>query len=159
MARTVELRCTLDCTAEAAWERVTTSALLDHITAPLIRFAPRGGPFPAQWQEGEYRAWMWLFGVVPIGWQTIVISFPPTDGATRFVRDNGYGPLIQRWDHWIEITPAQDASKTHYTDRVTVEAGFLTPLISAFAKVFYAHRQKRWRQLARTHFAALKQVG
>lgn len=153
---TVELSTTLACTPGEAWERVRTSALLLHVAAPLIRFTPKGGtPFPAIWQPGEYRAWMWLFGLVPIGWQAVVISEPAPDGAARFIRDNGYGPLIRGWDHWITIAPGEGGT-THYTDRVEVEAGLLTPLIVAFARVFYAHRQRRWRELARTRFAALK---
>lgn len=155
MAVTVELSTTLDCTPEEAWNRVRTSALLMHVAAPLIRFVPAGGkPFPAIWTPGEYRAWMWLFGVLPIGWQAVVISEPAAEGATRFIRDNGYGPLIRRWDHWITITPGEGGT-THYTDRVHIEAGLLTPLIVAFARLFYAHRQRRWRALAQSGFAAL----
>ena len=156
MAITVTLSTTLACTPDAAWERVQTSALLLHVAAPLIRFTPKGAAaFPERWQPGEYRAWMWLFGVLPIGWQAVVISEPPGDGATRFIRDNGYGPLIRRWDHWIAIAPGPGGT-THYTDRVEVAAGLLTPLIAGFARVFYAHRQRRWRALAASGFAALR---
>ncbi|WP_199797839.1 hypothetical protein [Porphyrobacter sp. HT-58-2] len=152
----VVLTTSLSCTPDEAWAKVKTSALLQHIAAPLIRFTPKGGKaFPAVWEPGEYRAWMWLFGVLPIGWQAVVISAPEPQGDTRFVRDNGYGPLISRWDHWIEISPGVNSTTT-YTDRVTIEAGPLTPLIAGFARLFYAHRQRRWRKLARTGFAALK---
>jgi hypothetical protein len=156
MSTTVTLSATLDCTPDEAWERVQTSALLMHVAAPLIRFTPQGGrPFPAIWTPGEYRAWMWLFGLLPIGWQAVVISHPEPDGDTRFVRDNGYGPLIRQWDHWIAIAPGANGT-THYTDRVEIEAGLLTPLIVAFARVFYAHRQRRWRALAGSGFSGLK---
>lgn len=154
MAKTVELSTTLECTPEEAWRHVRTSGLLMHIAAPLIRFTPKGKPLPSGWAPGEYRVWMWLFGLIPVGWQAVVISEPPPDGATRFIRDNGYGPLIRRWDHWIAITPRDDGT-THYVDRVDIDAGLFTPLIVAFARVFYAHRQRRWRKLARTGFAAL----
>ena len=151
----VTLTTTLACAPGEAWTKVRTSALLLHVAAPLIRFTPKGGKaFPALWEPGEYRAWMWLFGFMPVGWQAVVISEPAPQGETRFIRDNGYGPLIRRWDHWIEISPGPDGS-TIYTDRVAIEAGLLTPLIAAFARVFYAHRQRRWRQLAETGFAAL----
>lgn len=151
----VVLTTSLACTPDEAWARVKTSALLLHVAAPLIRFTPKGGKaFPAIWEPGEYRAWMWLFGVLPIGWQAVVISAPEPQSDTRFVRDNGYGPLIRRWDHWIEISPGANSTTT-YTDRVTIEAGLLTPLIAGFARLFYAHRQRRWRKLARTGFAAL----
>ncbi|WP_379553121.1 hypothetical protein [Qipengyuania sp. DGS5-3] len=165
MTRIVELTSTLDCTADEAWHHVGSSALLHHITHPLIRFVPtKATPFPERWTEGEYRAWMLLFGVIPIGWQAIRISFPDTDERgtstenTRYLRDNGYGPLIKRWDHWIEIAPEVDKTsgeKTRYTDRVYIEAGLLTPLIAAFARIFYGHRQRRWCTLASDNFSAI----
>jgi hypothetical protein len=155
VAVTVELSTTLDCTPDEAWNRLRTSALLMHVAAPLVRFTPVGGkPFPAIWTQGEYRAWMWLFGVLPIGWQAVVISEPAPEDETRFLRDNGYGPLIKRWDHWIALRPGEGGT-THYTDTVHIEAGILTPVIVAFARVFYAHRQRRWRALAQSGFAEL----
>lgn len=154
MANTIELVSHLDCSADEAWERVGTSALLHHITAPLIRFVPRKvTPFPTRWNVGEYRACMFLLGFLPVGWQAIRISIPEPENGVRFLRDNGYGPLIQVWDHWIEIAP--EGGGTRYVDRVTVEAGWLTPLISGFAKLFYSHRQRRWKALAAANFAAL----
>jgi len=156
MPATVELSTTLACTPDEAWTRVRTSVLLLHVAAPLIRFTPKGDArFPEVWQPGEYRAWMWLFGLIPIGWQAVVISEPEPQGDARFIRDNGFSPLIRRWDHWITIAPGEGGT-TRYTDRVDVEAGPLTPLIAAFARVFYAHRQSRWRALANSGFAALK---
>ncbi|KEO89405.1 hypothetical protein EH31_12220 [Erythrobacter longus] len=157
MQRVVELTTTLDCAPDEAWTYVRTSALLDYIAAPLIRFVPRGGKrFPPDWTVGEHRALMLLFGIIPIGWQAIVISFPEPDGEVRTLRDNGYGPMIKRWDHWIEIAPDTGGTATRYTDRVTVDAGFLTPLVAGFARVFYAHRQRRWRSLVAKGFAPLK---
>ena len=56
------------------------------------------------------------------------------------------GALIRRWDHLITIEPA-GPRRTRYTDWVEAEAGLLTPLVWAFARVFYAHRQRRWQRL------------
>jgi hypothetical protein len=155
LTTSVQLSTRLDCSPDEAWARVHTSALLLHVAAPLIRFTPKGDArFPATSVPGEYRAWMWLFGFIPVGWQAVVISESAPQGDARFIRDNGYGPLIQRWDHWITIAPGENGT-THYTDRVEISAGLLTPLIAGFARVFYAHRQRRWRRLAQTGFAAL----
>lgn len=156
MAATVELATHLACTPDEAFAAVQRSALLDHVAAPLIRFAPRGRPFPEKWVQGEYRASMFLFGIIPLGWQAVVITLPEPSGDVRFVRDNGYGPLIRKWDHWIAIGPDPFGHGTRYIDQVTIEAGVLTPIIAAFARVFYGHRQRRWRALARGRFAALE---
>lgn len=156
MAVTVELATHLECSPDEAFTRVRCSALLDHVAAPLIRFAPRGRPFPETWQPGEYRAGMFLFGIIPLGWQAVVISLPEAKGDVRFVRDNGYGPLVSRWDHWIAIGPDPAGHGTRYIDQVTIDAGVLTPVVAAFARVFYAHRQRRWRALVKDRFAALE---
>jgi hypothetical protein len=155
----VALTTLLDCSPVEAWGWVRAPALLQHISHPLIRFTPdRGNLLPEVWEPGEYRLWLHLFGRIPLGWQAVVITFPEPSQTTRFMRDNGYSPSIRRWDHWIEIAPAC-GGKTRYTDRVTIEAGWRTPLVAAFARQLYAHRQRRWRALARSGFAALDLPG
>ncbi|KPP86975.1 hypothetical protein [Erythrobacter sp. HL-111] len=153
---TVELATHLDCSPEQAFAQVRRSALLEHIAAPLIRFKPLGRPFPEFWHPGEYRARMFLFGVIPIGWQAVVISLPEPSGKVLYVRDNGYGPLIRQWDHWIAIGPDPGGRGTRYIDQVTIDAGVLTPIVAGFARSFYTHRQRRWRALVESGFAALE---
>ena len=154
MTRTVELTTWLDAPPEAVWDHAQTSALLRHVAAPLNRFVPCGGRFPRRWTPGEYRAWMFVFGIFPIGWQVIGIEFPASPPTTDVLRDNGHSPFVRRWDHWIEIAPGDGC--TRYTDRVHIDAGRLTPLVAGFARLFYAHRQKRWRALAKNGFHALR---
>lgn len=149
--RTVELSTHLAAPPETVWEHVQTPRLLHYVARGMVRFIPRDGPFPERWHEGEFRTWMLLFGFIPIGWQAIGIELPPQSDRRFVVRDNGYGPLIRHWDHWIEITPEHGG--TRYVDRVHIAAGVLTPLIRAFARIFYAHRQRRWRKLVDSGFA------
>lgn len=86
-----------------------------------------------------------------MGWQVVGIERQPPVGAIRRLRDNGRSLLIQRWDHLITVEP-DGSRRTRYTDRIEIEAGWLTPLVWAFAQVFYAHRQRRWRRLAASGF-------
>lgn len=44
---------------------------------------------------------------------------------------------------------AVDQVRCHYSDVVDIEAGALTPVVAAFAALFYRYRQRRWRRLAR----------
>ncbi|MEM6585274.1 MAG: hypothetical protein AAF692_05925 [Pseudomonadota bacterium] len=55
----------------------------------------------------------------------------------------------------MRIAPGAEPDTTRYTDRVTIKAGALTSVIAAFARLFYAHRQERWRALAKDGFSAL----
>lgn len=157
MARTVELTTKLACSAEEAWEWVRKPVLLEHITHPLMRFEfdEPVGPFET-WPAGEHRAQLFAFGKIPIGWQVIGIEYPETEAGRFLLRDNGYSPMIKRWDHWIIITSGLVEGHATYTDRVHIEAGPLTMGVAAYAKRFYAHRQKRWRALAKSDFAALQ---
>lgn len=74
-----------------------------------------------------------------------------TDWPKR-LRDNGHSVLISKWDHWVTVTPGPNGG-TNYSDEVEVSAGALTPFIWAFAQIFYWHRQRRWRGLAKSLFA------
>ena len=99
---------------------------------------------------------MRLLGLLPMGPQTVRISIEPPRqaGGWPTLRDNGEGLLMRRWDHRITLEPLPDGT-TLYTDDVEVVARHLpwlmTPLSTAFAQVFYWHRQRRWRGLAERH--------
>jgi hypothetical protein len=145
----VDVSTRLECPAAEAQRHVRTTRLLQYIAHPLIRFVPEQ-ELPAEIpDEGTFRVRMYLLGVVPLGWQAIVVSFPEHAGGFC-LRDNGYSPLISRWDHVITIEPAGDG--TLYRDRVAIEAGVITPLVWLFAQAFYRHRQRRWRELVRGRF-------
>jgi hypothetical protein len=147
----------LDCPAERAWQEAQTSRLLAYVAWPLVVLQPiQPTELPESWAESSYLVRMRLFGCLPFGNQSIVISRPfvdPTPGRQRYVlRDNGHGNLITTWDHVITIRETEDG-RTHYTDRVEIRAGILTPFIWSYASLFYRHRQRRWRRLARTNFS------
>ncbi len=144
----VRLSTKLPITTEHAVALVAMPALLHYIAAPLLRFAPVDPPaLPQQWADGRYRVRVLLVGLLPIGRQWIDVSRQSgSDGSYR-MRDNGSGDLARHWDHWITIAP-HPAGGCTYTDDVEIEAGLLTPFGWGFARLFYAHRQRRWRALA-----------
>ncbi len=131
---------------------VNRPELLSYVSRPLIAFEPIApSTFPGRWEEREYSVRMKLFGVVPIGRQVIGIERSEEGGSTLVLRDNGRSALAKRWDHVMTVERTEDGC-THYTDHVVIEAGALTPAIWAFARVFYAHRQGRWRRLVARKF-------
>ena len=129
-------------------------ALFLHVAAPLVAFAPVGrGAFPDVWKAGEYRGSMKLFGLLPIGWQAIVIEFPSDTDGTLVLRDRGYGPMLREWDHRIEVDP--DGAGTLYTDKLTLDSGALTPVAAFMVRQFFKHRQRRLRALDHEGFRTL----
>lgn len=154
MANTLEFVSHLDASPDAVWEAVEKPALFLHVAAPMVQFAPIGLPhFPERWSAAEYRGAMKLFGLVPLGWQAIVISFPQAQGNMRVLEDNGYSPLLPKWSHRIEVSP--EGTGTRYVDRLCFDAGWMTPFSAIGIGLFFKHRQRRLQQLARDNFADL----
>ncbi len=146
----VDVSTYLPCKPEAVIRHASTSRLLQYVAEPLVKLVPRQpSQLPEIWSEGTYQVSMYLFGFIPFGKQAVVISFPECKDDFR-VRDNGYGSRIRKWDHFITIERAGDG--TLYRDRVTIEAGILTPFVWGFAQLFYRHRQRRWRKLVAHSF-------
>lgn len=137
---------------EAVWAEVQTAGLLQHIAWPLVHFIPLDdAAFESFQPGGRYQVELRLFGMIPFGTQWIVSSLHEADGTQwpERLRDDGYSALISKWDHWITVAPDKDGG-TRYSDEVEVSAGALTPFIWAFAQIFYWHRQRRWRGLAKS---------
>jgi ligand-binding SRPBCC domain-containing protein len=140
------------------WQRVQTPELMMHIAAPLVRFEllepSQASDFGA---SDRFLVKLTLFGFLPFGTQWIVPTVHVDDTAPwpKRLRDNGHSALIRTWDHWITVEPDDDGG-TRYRDEVEVKAGLLTPFIWAFAHIFYRHRQRRWRALAKDIQKGLK---
>lgn len=148
----VQLRTIIDAPMERVWAEMRQSRLLLHVARPLVSFTPVDPPvFPAEWTPGDHVVALRLFGVAPAGRQRLSISFPEMQDGARAMRDDGEGDLATVWDHLITVSPRADG-RTDYEDRVRVEAGVLTPMVWLFARIFYGHRQRRWRRLAREGF-------
>lgn len=138
---------TLRCSHEQVWQELQTTRLLNYICYPLVVFAPVDPSIlPIRWSERRYDVKIKLFGFLPFGTQAIVISVP----EPYCVRDNGFSRLIPKWDHLISIRP--DDNGTKYTDTVDIKAGLLTPIVWAYASIFYRYRQYRWRKIVASGF-------
>ena len=52
------------------------------------------------------------------------------------------------WNHRVVMKPLENGY-IHYQDEIIIYGGWMTGIITAFAKIFYKHRQKRWQLVAR----------
>lgn len=148
----LSLETSLNASPERVWQEVKTVRLFQFVTSPLVIFRsaePAG--LPDHFVEGPHRVRLYLFGLLPMGPQIIDVSKGPDDGPSYWLRDNGRSALIKTWDHRISITPSAEG-RTVYGDTVEIDAGVLTPLIFAFAALFFRWRQHRWRVLVRRDF-------
>ncbi|WP_101067654.1 hypothetical protein [Roseovarius salinarum] len=152
MAR-LELTTTLAAPIADVWEALQRPATLAWVSRGWLAFRPIDPPaLPARWpRSGDFTVALAAFGMVPIGRQVMGVRRPDVAPPRRALRDKGHGTLVRVWDHIIELTP-QGETATRYTDRVRIEAGWLTPLVWLWARGFYAHRQRRWHELVRNGF-------
>jgi len=151
----VSIETLIEAPADTVWSHLHSSALLEHVAWPLQRFVPIDPPeLPAIWTEGDYKVGLRAFGFIPLGYQRIGIRILKAEGWPRILRDDGGGQLVRKWDHRIDIEPAGRAA-TRYRDTVDIDAGLLTPAIWLYAQMFYRHRQRRWRALAKADFKPL----
>ncbi|MCQ8185352.1 hypothetical protein [Parvularcula maris] len=151
MSRRLTISTLLDAKPDLVWQHVNTPRLHQYVARPFLSFTPvEPSVWPKVWDDGDYLASMKLGGALPIGRQTISISRPAPEGSSRFLRDNGHSPSIKRWDHLITIRPEGQAA--YYEDQLDLDAGLRTPLVAAFSKRFYTHRQARWRELVSKSF-------
>ena len=146
MAKVVELSTMLPRPIDQVWDEVTRPRLLLRVAGGFVAFRAVDPPhWPDRWEPREYLVSLRLVGVLPLGRQVIGIEYPTSSPDMRVLRDNGRSQLVRRWDH--RITLRAGAAGTVYTDRIEIEAGWLTTLVAGFALVFFRHRQRRLRQL------------
>ena len=148
---TIELETFLPAETAIVWDHILQSRLLCYVAKGMLTFRPVDpSVFPERWINGQYRVQKYLWGFLPIGWQIINVALVTDRGQIHRLRDNGSGWLVPIWDHTIEVEMIDGG--TRYTDRVKIEAGVLTPVVAAFARRFYQHRQQRWQKLIEADF-------
>lgn len=149
--KTLTITTSLDASPDRDWEALNTPRLFLFVAHPVVRFAavkPR--KLPQCWENGDYVLEMRGFGLLPLGTQVISISRPPSRGDERALLDDGHSTIIRRWRHLMTVAPEGDG--TRYTDRIEIDAGVITPVVVVFARLFFAHRQRRWRRVVSSGF-------
>lgn len=143
--RSIAVSTHLDCSPEAAFEALGSIQAFVHVAKGAVRF-PAAEDVVEPLQVGdEVVGWTFLFRYLPIARHTLRIV--ELDHHARRLVSNEHGGLVKRWDHTITVEPLPDGG-SRYEDQIDIDAGLFTPVVAAFAHVFYRHRQRRWRRLA-----------
>lgn len=140
---------------DRAWANVKTLALLQFVARGMIRFKPEGEPFPWQWQQGKtYGARMRVFGFIPFG-GVHHLFIEEIDDRQYVIATREWDRQAKVWNHRVSIQ-ALGTDRISYEDKIIIYGGWMTPFITAFAKKFYKHRQRRWQIVAyeRLNFSA-----
>lgn len=130
--------------AETVFARLKELSTLQKVAFPWASFIPLQTGQQIQWQTGEnYDFRFRVFCLIPFGTHHIhVVRF----GLKEGIYTQEYNDHVPVWNHEIQLRPI-DEHHCAYTDQVEIDAGWKTPLIWMWAKLFYAHRQRRWSRI------------
>jgi hypothetical protein len=129
------------------WEAVKQVDTLRYVTRGLLGFRSLG-PIPQALAPGDVlRVRLVFFHVIP-AWTHEIRILAADDEAQR-IETTEHGGAVRKWNHVITVEPARE-DRTRYTDTIEIEAGPVTPIVWAYANLFYRYRQRRWRRLAQT---------
>ena len=143
----VKVSTLLNAPVDRVWDTVKKPQTLVRVSRGVMRF---GGAdkWPSEWREGEdVETRFFFFGFLPAFWVHHLRVVRLND-QRREVLTNERGGLIHRWDHFIQVDEEAEG-RSRYTDRIEIGAGLLTPVVWAYAHLFYRYRQMNWRRLAR----------
>jgi hypothetical protein len=131
-----------------AWNNIKSPDLLEFVAKGMIRFKPVGEGFPNKWEIGEtYKVKMWVFGFIPFG-GIHYLYIKKIDDQNHILATKEWNRGTKVWNHHVTMRNLGEG-KIYYEDAITIYAGLMTGFITAFAKMFYKHRQKRWLLVAK----------
>lgn len=129
---------------EEIFSKLQKLKTLQYIAYPYATFEPVNGKDELIWEKDTVSSFRFkLFGLISFGVHTIkVVRFGLEEGILTH-ESNKHVPV---WNHIITLEEI-DANNTKYTDIVEIDAGWKTVFVYLWAKCFYAHRQRKWKQL------------
>lgn len=148
--QTVHVETDLPAPAERVWEAMQHPASFLYVTRGVLGVPSLAGRTDRLRVGEVITGWIFLFHVLPLHRHRIEVV--AVDEEAGIVRSAERGGVLRRWDHVLQVVPV-DAHRCRYSDTIDIDAGALTGLVAAGARVFYRYRQARWRRLARRHLA------
>lgn len=142
MTGRVSRSCALRVDADVAWDLVLRPALFRWVAAPVLRAT---GPLPDRWAQGQRHVLhLWLLGVIPTGRHDLDIE--ALDLAGRVLQTDERSRLLRSWRHRITVESV-GPGRCRYGDEIELDAGPLTAVVTAGARLFFAWRQRRLKLL------------
>ena len=130
-------------TADIIFKKLKKLKTLQYIAFPYASFEPCNGNDKIVWEKGNvYEFRLKLFCIFPLGIHKIkVIEF-----SQNSIYTNEGNKFVSIWNHRIYLKTLNNRF-TEYTDEVEINAGWRTIFVYLWAKLFYTHRQHKWKNL------------
>jgi len=141
-----------------------TPAVFRKVSAPFTVFREKPeSPLPDRFQpDTDYEVDVWAGGVFSLGQQVIRLGEDVQSWAKRTTTDTGKGVsgmlrAFDNWNHRMSLEAMPDGT-TVFRDRLSVSAGWLTPVMWLGFGVFWQWRALRLRRIARTAVSPSQQA-
>ncbi len=97
------------------------------------------------WREGEtFRFKLKIFCFLSLGAHTILVIKFDEQSFVMYTEEGN--KAVPCWNHTITLEKI-DAPSSRYTDEVELYAGWKTLVVSWWSRMFYRHRQRKWKKL------------
>jgi len=151
----VSVRARLAVDIDRAWDMLHTPDIFRAVSAPFTVFQDDPAhPLPDRFEpDTDYPVVVSAGGIFPLGKQIIRLEDTVTSWTRRETVDVGRGVsgVLRRmsgWNHRMALEATPDGS-TQFSDTLSVQAGWLTPLMWPGCLIFWQWRALRLRHLAK----------
>lgn len=136
MMRTIILSHDYACPAEKVWMLATSFDALAKVNEGRTSFEglPEGRTYTGQ----KVDVMVSLFGKLPP--QPYTMKVVICDEQAMLLQSEEMGAGVKSWNHTLRVSSTATGCKL--TDRIEIDAGFLTPLFVMWAKYLYNARHK-----------------
>lgn len=126
-----------DMDADALFKRAICFADMMEATRPISSY--RGLPAQTMEPGQTYRTDVRVFGL--FNTRDYDIRVESICDASRRIETSESGGGVRMWRHTLEVQ--QDGDGAVWIDRVTIDAGGMTPVLARYARFMYRHRHAR----------------
>lgn len=140
----VTVKSRLPANAEQVWELVKKSHTTAYVCKGMIGYK-NAADWPEEWVAGNtVDTELLLLGKLNLGAHQINIV--ARDEQAKTIHTEESSASIKRWDHEMRVS---NGNNQHccYQDSIEIDAGLLTPVIVAYANIYYRYRHRRWLKL------------
>ena len=137
----------LDNSVNKIWDRILNIETLVEICKPMAAFKIITKENIKTWELNiEYTFKLFIYGFIPFGNHKIILE--TIDTEKNIIKSKERNNIVKIWNHKITIEN-YGGKITKYTDEVEIYAGIFTLVIAFWGIIFYKHRQKKWKKIAK----------
>jgi len=140
---------------DTAWEMLHAPAVFRAVSSPFTIFREHPEhPLPKRFSpDTDYTVSVLAGGIIPLGKQIIRLEDTVWSPDHRQTTDVGHGlsgmlGLLNNWRHQMTVKKLSDQT-TLFSDQLTVNASWQTPVLWLAFNVFWRWRAMRLRQIAK----------